>query len=203
MGNSKIINRTKDTDAEWIAENPILSDGEFGYAKDTHIVKVGDGVTVWSALEGVRMANNEAKLGVIVALPKSICYPESLDFVADYNVTDVFDATWARGDRTGTPHEGAMVIYGFLSLETGAPPGSLGKYVDYSGVLSANAAVQQGCIRFQFTPIVAAGSVYFDSKVFTLMNSEVSMANCIEIMLSNESNDYGVYINMTDKNGDQ
>jgi hypothetical protein len=36
--------------AEWAASNPILGDGELGLEKDTHIVKLGDGVTAWNDL---------------------------------------------------------------------------------------------------------------------------------------------------------
>lgn len=38
------------TAAEWIAKNPILSDGELGFEKDTRYVKVGDGTTPWTQL---------------------------------------------------------------------------------------------------------------------------------------------------------
>lgn len=37
--------------AQWAATNPVLRDGELGIDKDTGVVKIGDGVKVWSDLE--------------------------------------------------------------------------------------------------------------------------------------------------------
>lgn len=38
------------TAAEWTSANPILSDGEMGFEKDTKKIKFGDGVAAWSSL---------------------------------------------------------------------------------------------------------------------------------------------------------
>ena len=38
------------TEAEWAVADPILADGEVGFATDTKAIKVGDGVSVWSIL---------------------------------------------------------------------------------------------------------------------------------------------------------
>jgi microcystin-dependent protein len=40
------------TAAEWAALNPILEDGEIGFARDTNVIKIGDGVTHWLELPG-------------------------------------------------------------------------------------------------------------------------------------------------------
>ena len=45
----KILLR-RDLAAAWTAVNPILSDGEIAYEKDTLLYKIGDGVTSWNAL---------------------------------------------------------------------------------------------------------------------------------------------------------
>lgn len=47
--NAKILIR-RDLAANWIAANPILSDGEIGYEKDTKKMKIGDGITAWNSL---------------------------------------------------------------------------------------------------------------------------------------------------------
>lgn len=36
---------------DWAARNPILRDGEPGFETDTHLYKLGDGRTPWSALQ--------------------------------------------------------------------------------------------------------------------------------------------------------
>jgi hypothetical protein len=38
------------TAAEWLAEDPVLFAGEIGYETDTGRFKIGDGVSLWSAL---------------------------------------------------------------------------------------------------------------------------------------------------------
>jgi len=40
----------RDTAANWTSADPILAQGEFGYETDTLLLKIGDGVTAWSAL---------------------------------------------------------------------------------------------------------------------------------------------------------
>lgn len=44
------IRLRRGTAAEWVTANPILSDGEPGFEKDTRLLKMGDGVTVWTSL---------------------------------------------------------------------------------------------------------------------------------------------------------
>jgi len=39
------------TEAEWAALNPVLGDGEIGFARDTKVFKIGDGQTPWSDLQ--------------------------------------------------------------------------------------------------------------------------------------------------------
>ena len=40
----------RDTAANWTSADPILAQGEFGYETDTGLLKIGDGVTAWTAL---------------------------------------------------------------------------------------------------------------------------------------------------------
>jgi len=44
------IQLRRDTAANWISANPILSSGEFGYETDGIKYKIGDGVTAWNSL---------------------------------------------------------------------------------------------------------------------------------------------------------
>lgn len=41
------------TAAQWTAANPVLAQGEPGYATDTHAYKIGDGSSTWSALPDI------------------------------------------------------------------------------------------------------------------------------------------------------
>lgn len=45
------------TSAKWSAKNPILEEGEPGYDTETHELKIGDGSSNWSDLEGIAVAS--------------------------------------------------------------------------------------------------------------------------------------------------
>jgi hypothetical protein len=47
------------TYARWLAVNPILNAGEFGYDTDRKILKIGDGTSTWTLLQCVTMAYQE------------------------------------------------------------------------------------------------------------------------------------------------
>jgi hypothetical protein len=44
------IQLRRDTAANWVTANPVLSAGEFGYELDTGMAKVGNGSSAWSSL---------------------------------------------------------------------------------------------------------------------------------------------------------
>jgi hypothetical protein len=44
------IQLRRDTSVNWLSNNPILLQGEFGYESDTGNGKIGDGQTVWASL---------------------------------------------------------------------------------------------------------------------------------------------------------
>jgi len=47
------------TYARWLAANPVLNSGEFGYDTDRKLLKIGDGVTAWASLPTITMAYQE------------------------------------------------------------------------------------------------------------------------------------------------
>lgn len=51
MSATRMLQR-RGTAAAWASINPVLDDGEIGYARDTNIIKIGDGVTHWNDLPG-------------------------------------------------------------------------------------------------------------------------------------------------------
>jgi hypothetical protein len=51
-----IIQVRRDPDATWTTNNPILAEGELGFAIDTNGLKCGDGVHHWSELDPVNVA---------------------------------------------------------------------------------------------------------------------------------------------------
>lgn len=47
------VQHRRGTAAQWAVANPVLPDGEFGYEKDTGIVKMGNGVSTWNQLQPI------------------------------------------------------------------------------------------------------------------------------------------------------
>lgn len=47
------MQQKRGTAAEWAAANPVLSDGEIGFEKDTGIVKLGNGSSTWNQLQPI------------------------------------------------------------------------------------------------------------------------------------------------------
>lgn len=51
----------------WEKNNPVLSPGEPGWTLDTHILKIGDGITSWNNLEpinGIQINQNDIEAAV-------------------------------------------------------------------------------------------------------------------------------------------
>ncbi len=45
------MQQRRGTAAQWAAQNPVLGDGEIGYETDTRVIKIGNGVSTWTALQ--------------------------------------------------------------------------------------------------------------------------------------------------------
>jgi hypothetical protein len=74
MPRSELIAFRRGTAAQWAAANPVLAVGEPGYVTDTKMIKVGDGVTAFTALD-------------LAASPYDGIPLTSSDFVADAAAT--------------------------------------------------------------------------------------------------------------------
>lgn len=48
----------RDTADDWVAKNPILSNGEPGFDQTSNILKIGDGFTKWVDLPGIGLSSN-------------------------------------------------------------------------------------------------------------------------------------------------
>jgi hypothetical protein len=70
------------TAAQWTSENPTLSDGEFGFERDTGLLKIGNGVTAWTSL---------AYLNDIAELVADEPTEVDLDTVGDTTTLSLFD----------------------------------------------------------------------------------------------------------------
>jgi hypothetical protein len=60
---------TEEEEETFVAENPVLLDGEWAFAKDTLNLKLGDGLTAWNDLHG----RGEPLLTSVVGVPRTVC----------------------------------------------------------------------------------------------------------------------------------
>ena len=77
-----IIQFRRGTEAEWIAKNPILRDGEPALSRDVDLVKVGDGKRHW--LDLPYLSGGEAA-----------------NYLALYNLPSINEVT-LKGDKSGS-----------------------------------------------------------------------------------------------------
>lgn len=62
MPRENLIQIRRGSMQEWIAANPILDSGEFGFETDTGRIKIGNGTNYWSALDYVGTKENLIKI---------------------------------------------------------------------------------------------------------------------------------------------
>jgi len=77
-----IIQFRRGTEAEWVAKDPILRDGEPALSRDKDRIKVGDGVRHWSQLP-------------------YLSGDEAADYMALYNLPSINEVT-LKGDKSGS-----------------------------------------------------------------------------------------------------
>ena len=58
------IKQRRDTAANWTSINPVLADGELGFDKTNKALKIGDGVSTWTALANL-ITNSQLPVGSI------------------------------------------------------------------------------------------------------------------------------------------
>lgn len=88
------IQLRRDTAANWTAVNPILKSGEAGYETDFRRLKIGDGVSNWSALPYVSGGGSLSALSDVNAASKvdgSVLYYDAAEakFLADAITTKI------------------------------------------------------------------------------------------------------------------
>lgn len=62
MPRQTLIQVRRGSQSDWIAQNPILSEGEFGFETDTNRLKIGNGYSNWKNLEYIGSAENYIKI---------------------------------------------------------------------------------------------------------------------------------------------
>ena len=133
------------TQAEWTAANPVLNRAEPGYETDTKRIKIGDGVTAWSALP----------YGHLNSDPRNF---NSLGFTLDAALTaDQGQLTWNADEQTLDLGKG-----GGVTLQLGSEQLSLVRNSTASTIPNGTAVMFAGTLgnsgRLLVAPMVADGT---------------------------------------------
>lgn len=65
MPRAEMIQFRRGSMDQWNLVNPILADGEVGFASDSNLIRIGDGVTAWADLPSPSSPEAEAALAEI------------------------------------------------------------------------------------------------------------------------------------------
>jgi hypothetical protein len=97
MSIKRLVKR-KDLQANWDAADPILWEGEVGWATDTGVFKVGDGEKTWSALPGLSESAGGGGYRVIMRASHDIGNVPTEDLsTSRYTVGPDYTEAWSSG----------------------------------------------------------------------------------------------------------
>jgi hypothetical protein len=112
------MKQRRGTAAEWASQNPVLDDGEIGFETDTKVIKIGDGVSVWDALETAHLDKTGGSMtGALVLVA-----PESDNEAARKTDVDVVATAFSDADEILTTaisdHEALNAPHNATALAT-------------------------------------------------------------------------------------
>lgn len=127
------MQQRRGTAAQWAAANPVLTDGEVGYEKDTGVVKVGNGTSNWNQLSPILGSSYLPLLGKAADADRL----DGLDSTSFAKTTETSPTSATRllsnnwGPVTAFPALSAGVRPGDTCLRTDI--GTNGSFWTYSG----------------------------------------------------------------------
>lgn len=158
-GNDTVIRVKRQTNAEWVSENAILPAGVFGYATDTHYLKIGDGTTAWDALQtlgdsGLTIAAFEGyRDAAIAARDEAEGYRDAAQSARDEAADSAGLATgaaetsqlWAAGDEGAALPGGA--VSSKVSAQRAAVTAQASRLLQRSGPVTADETYAAGYLN--------------------------------------------------------
>ena len=151
MADYRLVLR-RDTAANWTSANPVLNQGEPGFETDTDKLKIGDGVTAWSALPYFVAATGA-----------------SIDDLADVDTT------------TTPPSSGDLLEWdgaNFVPVTPSADTDYIEKQYKYDGALALNTGtarlyVPANCAGYDVSAYLGTASSSGDVTVDVLLDGSV------------------------------
>lgn len=170
--NDPVFRIRRDLQAEWVDVDTILDDGELGYAKDSRGLKIGNGITPWSALPwlinpsgGTDTVTSVNGRHGAVTLDKTDVGLGNVDNTADLDKPISTATQTALNGKYSRP-TGNSVLY---ANDSGGAPTTM----SYGQTATVNTLVQRGTngVIVVGTPTAtnhAATKAYVDSKTVSV-----------------------------------
>jgi hypothetical protein len=97
-----LVQIRRGTAASWTAANPVLADGELGFASDTGELKIGDGVSAWA---DIAAGSTQSDLTTAIS-----------DAIAALNLGDIVTHDVAEFEAAVTPESNIAAVTGGPSV---------------------------------------------------------------------------------------
>lgn len=118
--------------SEWLSKDPILAEGEPGWASDANILKIGDGVKTWSQLRSIANANID---------PSQDTYSkDEIDAIVQLTKASLIEAIKIEEDRAKRAEEANAKSIADILNESNGILAQAKAYTD--GALAAMAVLQ-------------------------------------------------------------
>ena len=165
----------RDNAAIWSSINPVLSDGEFGFERDTNLLKIGNGVATWNALPYIPLTNTPTYLSLIgvagVALGGHRVVIESLGGLYYADTTNTAHTNRVVGLTINACNLGQSVAYikeGLVAEPSWAWNTSLPVWLSTNGLLTQAPSNTTGFTMLIGNPITST-SLYVSLKTPILL----------------------------------
>lgn len=165
----------RDNSVEWTSNNPILSDGEIGFERDTNRLKIGNGVTRWNDSPYIPATTTPAYLSLIgtagVALGGHRVVIESLGSLYYADTTNLAHVNRVVGLTLNACSLGQSVVYvkdGLVTEPSWAWNTSLPVWLSTNGLLTQSPSNTTGFVMIIGNP-VSSTSLYVSLKTPILL----------------------------------
>lgn len=106
---ANLIQIRRGTSAVWSSVNPILSQGEIGFATDLNKIKIGDGTSNWSSLPYISVGNADTATALqnarTISLGGDLSGSASFDGTSNITITASVESQSSVNSITGTANE--------------------------------------------------------------------------------------------------
>jgi Major tropism determinant N-terminal domain len=159
----------RDIFSVWTSVNPVLSDGEFGFERDTNLLKIGNGSTPWNGLPYLPVLSTQATAGealgghrVVVLTPSGLMYASATNINHVNRIVGITLSAYSSGVPAYYTREG-IVTEPSWTWNTTSPI-----YLADTGLLTQTPVNTTGFVMIVAMPLTST-SIYFSLKTPILL----------------------------------